>query len=189
MCSPSWTPLPPPSPSHPSGSSQCTSPEHLSHASNLGWRFVSPLIVYLFQWYSLKTSHPRLHPQSPKVCYVHLCLFFCFAYICSFFKEISRSSFLFFWLCYLFSLFLLLSFMSCFIFWKLSPCQLHHLQIYSPRLNFVFSFYLWFSLLWKSFQIWLGLIYLVLLLFVLPWETDIVNICWFMSECVAYVLF
>ena len=28
MCSPSWTPLPPPFPSHPSGSSQCTSPEH-----------------------------------------------------------------------------------------------------------------------------------------------------------------
>ena len=27
MCSPSWTPLPPPSPSHPSGSSQCTSPD------------------------------------------------------------------------------------------------------------------------------------------------------------------
>ena len=28
MCSPSWTFLPPLSPSHPSGSSQCTSPEH-----------------------------------------------------------------------------------------------------------------------------------------------------------------
>ena len=28
MCSPSWSPLPPPSPFHPSGSSQCTSPEH-----------------------------------------------------------------------------------------------------------------------------------------------------------------
>ena len=27
-CSPSWTPLSPPSPYHPSGSSQCTSPEH-----------------------------------------------------------------------------------------------------------------------------------------------------------------
>ena len=27
MCSPSWAPLPPPIPSHPSGSSQCTSPE------------------------------------------------------------------------------------------------------------------------------------------------------------------
>ena len=37
MCSPSRSPLPPPSPSHPSGSSQCTSPEHLSHASSLGW--------------------------------------------------------------------------------------------------------------------------------------------------------
>ena len=28
MCFPSWPFLPPPSPSHPSGSSQCTSPEH-----------------------------------------------------------------------------------------------------------------------------------------------------------------
>ena len=28
MCSPSWTLLPPPSPCHPSGSSQCTSPKH-----------------------------------------------------------------------------------------------------------------------------------------------------------------
>ena len=27
-CSPSWTPLPPPSPYHPFGSSQCTSPKH-----------------------------------------------------------------------------------------------------------------------------------------------------------------
>ena len=27
-CSPSWTPLPPPSPYHPSGSCQCTSPKH-----------------------------------------------------------------------------------------------------------------------------------------------------------------
>ena len=28
MCSPSWTLLPPPTPLHPSGSSQCTSPNH-----------------------------------------------------------------------------------------------------------------------------------------------------------------
>ena len=28
MCSPSWTPIPPPSQYHPSGSSQCTSPKH-----------------------------------------------------------------------------------------------------------------------------------------------------------------
>ena len=73
-------PLPLPSPSHPSGSSQCTSPEHSTHASNLGWWSVSPLIVYLFQYCSHWTSHPRLLPQSLKVCSVHLCLFFCFAY-------------------------------------------------------------------------------------------------------------
>ena len=63
--SPSQSPLSPPSPSHPSGSSQCTSPEHLSHASNLGWWSVSPLIVYLFQCYCLRASHPCLLPQSP----------------------------------------------------------------------------------------------------------------------------
>ena len=79
MYSPSRPLLPPPSQSHPSGSSQCTNPEHLSHASNLGWRSVSHLIVYLFQCYSLTTSHPHLLPQSPKFCSIHLCLFFYFA--------------------------------------------------------------------------------------------------------------
>ena len=37
MCSPSRSPLPPPSPPDPSGSSQCTRSERLSHACNLGW--------------------------------------------------------------------------------------------------------------------------------------------------------
>ena len=41
------------------GSSQCTRSEHLSHASNLGWWSVSPLMVYMFRWCSLETSHPR----------------------------------------------------------------------------------------------------------------------------------
>ena len=61
MCSPSWIPLPPLSPSHPSGSSQCTSPEHptLSHASNLDWQSISHMIIYMFQCYSLKSSHAR----------------------------------------------------------------------------------------------------------------------------------
>ena len=63
MCSPSQFAFLPPSPSNPSRSSQYTSPEHLSHASNLGWGSVSPLIVYLSQCCSLLTSHPRLLPQ------------------------------------------------------------------------------------------------------------------------------
>ena len=46
----------------------------LSHASNLDWRSVSHTIIYMFQCYSLKSSHPRLLPQSPKDCSIHLCL-------------------------------------------------------------------------------------------------------------------
>ena len=34
----------------------------------------------MFRCCSLETSDPRLLPQSPKVCSIHLCLFFCFAY-------------------------------------------------------------------------------------------------------------
>ena len=52
----------------------------LSHASNLDWRSVSHLIIYMFQCYSLKSSHPHLLIQSPKVWSIHLCLFCCLAY-------------------------------------------------------------------------------------------------------------
>ena len=52
----------------------------LSRAPNLDWRSVSHMIIYMFQCYSLKSSHPRLLPQSPRVCSLHLCLFCCLAY-------------------------------------------------------------------------------------------------------------
>ena len=51
-----------PSRSHPSGSSQCTGLEHLSHAFNLDWWSVSHLVIYMFQCCSLRSSHPRLLP-------------------------------------------------------------------------------------------------------------------------------
>ena len=70
MCCPSWTRYPPPSPSHLSGSSQ----------SNLDWRSVSHMIIYMFQCYSFKPSHPCLLPHSPKDCSIHLCLFCCLTY-------------------------------------------------------------------------------------------------------------
>ena len=50
-------PSQPPSPSHPSWSSQCPIPKHLSHASNLDWRSVSQLIIYMFRCCSLRSSH------------------------------------------------------------------------------------------------------------------------------------
>ena len=50
-----------------------------SHASNLDWWSVSHMIIYMFQFYSLKSSHPHLLSQSPKDCSIHLCLFCCLA--------------------------------------------------------------------------------------------------------------
>ena len=67
---------PPPTPQgHPSAPALST----LSHASNLDWRSISHMVIYMFQFYSLELSHPRLLPQSPKVCSLHLCLFCCLA--------------------------------------------------------------------------------------------------------------
>ena len=77
-CSPSWTSLPSPFSYLPHGSSQCTSPKH--PVWNLDWRFVSYMILYMFQCHSPKSSHPLPLPQSPKDCSIHLCLFCCLAY-------------------------------------------------------------------------------------------------------------
>ena len=42
-------------------------------ALNLDWRFVSYMILYMFQCHSPKSSHPLPFPQSPKDCSIHLC--------------------------------------------------------------------------------------------------------------------
>ena len=81
LCSPSGPPLShlPPHPipgAHPSAPALST----LSHASNLDWRSVSHMVIYMFQCYFLKSSHPYLLPQGPKFCSLHLCLFCCLAY-------------------------------------------------------------------------------------------------------------
>ena len=67
MCFPSRSPLPPPSPSHPSGSSQCTSPEHLSQASDISleneWIYFWPCCTacwILIPW-------PGIEPVLPAV--------------------------------------------------------------------------------------------------------------------------
>ena len=61
---------------HPSTSALST----LSHASNLDWQSVSHMVIYMFQCCFLKSSHPCLLPESPKVCSLHLCLFCCLTY-------------------------------------------------------------------------------------------------------------
>ena len=67
------------SPSHPSRSSQCTSPEHPVSCIKPGL-VICFTYNYMFQCYSLKSSHPHLFPQSPKDCSLHLCLFCCLSY-------------------------------------------------------------------------------------------------------------
>ena len=60
MCSPSWTLLPPPSPYHPSGSSQCTSPKHsvLCIEPGLATLFIHDII-------HVSMSFSQIFPSSP----------------------------------------------------------------------------------------------------------------------------
>ena len=60
MCSPSWTPLPLPSPYHPSGSSQCTSPKHPVSC-------IEPRLAIHFLYDIIRVSMPfsQIIPPSP----------------------------------------------------------------------------------------------------------------------------
>ena len=69
-------------PPHPIPQGHPSSPvlSALLHASNLDWRSLSHMIIYMFQCHSPKSSHPLPLPQSPEDCSIHLCLFCCLAY-------------------------------------------------------------------------------------------------------------
>ena len=46
----------------------------LLHALNLAAAICFTMVIYMFQCYPLKSSHPHLLPLSPKVCSLCLCL-------------------------------------------------------------------------------------------------------------------
>ena len=73
---------PPPTffPVHPLGHPSAPAPSIQYCASNLDWRLVSYMILYMFQCHSPKSSHPLSLPQSPKDCSIHQCLFCCLVY-------------------------------------------------------------------------------------------------------------
>ena len=77
LCSPFWTLLPPPSPYHPSGLSQWTSPKHPVSCIELG-------LVTCFIHDIIHVSMPfsQIFPPSPSLtesidCSIHQCLFCC----------------------------------------------------------------------------------------------------------------
>ena len=78
--SPIWTPLLPPFPSHPSGLSQCTGPEHPVSC-------IEPGLVIYFTYGNIHVSMlfsqiipPSHSPTESKTLFLHLCLFCCLAY-------------------------------------------------------------------------------------------------------------
>src|SRR5574338_351364 len=82
-----YTCVPHPEPSYllppctiPLGRPSAPAPSIQYHASNLDWRVVSYMILYMFQCHSPKSSHPLPLPQSPKDCSIHHCLFCCLVY-------------------------------------------------------------------------------------------------------------
>ena len=61
----------------PLGRPSAPAPSIQYRASNLDWRLVSYMILYMSQCHSPKSSHPLPLPQSPKDCSIHQCLFCC----------------------------------------------------------------------------------------------------------------
>ena len=49
-------------------------------ASNMDWRLISYMTLYMFKCHFPKSFHPLPLPQSPKDCSIHQCLFCCLVY-------------------------------------------------------------------------------------------------------------
>ena len=81
MCSPSWTPIPPPSPCHPSRFSQCTGFECPGSCIEVG------LVVYftygnIHVWILVSQIIPPWPSptESKSMCFIYVFFFFCFAH-------------------------------------------------------------------------------------------------------------
>ena len=117
-CSPSWTPLPPPSLSHPSGSSQCTSPKLLVSC-------IKPGLAIRFLYYTcfnaiLPNHPPRLSHKVQKTV-LYICVSF----------AVSHTGLLLpsFWIPYI-----CISILYwCFSFWLTSLCIISSSFIYLIR--------------------------------------------------------
>ena len=64
----------------PLGRLSAPAPSIQYRASNLDWRLIPYMILYVLQCHSPKSSYPLPLPQSPKDCSIHQCLFCCLVY-------------------------------------------------------------------------------------------------------------
>ena len=80
VCSPSWNPLHLPPHPIPLGHPSAPAPSTLYHASSLDWRFISHVIIYMFQCHSPISSRLRPLPQSPKDCSTYYVSVSCSSY-------------------------------------------------------------------------------------------------------------
>ena len=126
----------------PLGHPSAPAPSTLSHALYLDWRFISHMIIYMFQCHSPISSHPCPFPQSPKDCSIHLCLFCCLAYrvIVTIFLNICIS--ILYW---------------CFSFWLTSLCIMgssfiHLIRTDSNAFLFIAEFSSSFIKIWLHYE-------------------------------------
>ena len=90
MCPPSWNPSHlPPCPIPQCGPS-APALSAMLYSSHPDWRSTSHTVNYIFQRYSLKSSHPHLLPRSPKFGSLHLYLFCCFSFWLIYFTVYNR---------------------------------------------------------------------------------------------------
>ena len=124
-----------PHPEHPShlpphpiplGHPSAPAPSTLSHASNLDWRSISHMIIYMFQCHSSKSTHPCPLPESKRLFYISVSLLL--SHIQSNCYHLSNS---YIWICILY---------WCFSFWLTSPCLLHSSFIHLIRTDSMYSF-------------------------------------------------
>ena len=116
----SQNPLPSPSTAIPLGCLSALALNALFHALNLNWSSISQKVIYMFQCYSLKSSHSNLLPWSPKVCSLYPCLFCCLVYrvIITIFLNSTYMFNILYW---------------CFSFWLTSLCIIDSSLIYHIR--------------------------------------------------------
>ena len=74
ILNPPSTSLPVPPRTIPLGHPSAPAQSILYHTSNLDWRFVSYMIIYMFQCHSPKSSYPLPLPQNPKDFYTSVSL-------------------------------------------------------------------------------------------------------------------